>query len=67
MYERVTAAYVADPTVRKFFEQSNPSALTSIAERLLEAVERGMWQASDEALQSLRDAILEAEGWSETR
>ena len=67
MYERVTAAYVADPAVRKFFEQSNPSALTSIAERLLEAVERGMWQASDEALQSLRDAILEAEGWSETR
>ncbi len=67
MYERVTAAYVADPAVRKFFEQSNPSALTSIAERLLEAVQRGMWQASDEALQSLRDAILEAEGWSETR
>ena len=67
MYERVTAAYVSDPQVRKFFEQSNPSALTSIAERLLEAVDRGMWNASEEALFSLRDAILEAEGWSEAR
>ena len=28
MYERVTAAYVADPEVRKFFERSNPWALT---------------------------------------
>ena len=46
MYEKVTAAYVADPDVRKFFEQSNPWALTSIAEQLLEAAERGMWAAS---------------------
>ncbi len=67
MYERVTAAYVADPQVRKFFQQSNPSALSSIAERLLEAADRGMWNASEQALHSLRDAILEAEGWSESR
>lgn len=67
MYERVTSAYVSDPQVRKFFEQSNPWALTAIAERLLEAVERGMWHASDQALSSLRDAVLEAEGWAESR
>jgi cobaltochelatase CobN len=67
MYERVTAAYVADPEVRKFFEASNPWALRSIAERLLEAVDRGMWEASDEALATLRSALLEAEGWEESR
>ena len=67
MYERVTAAYVGDPQVRKFFEKSNPWALTAIAERLLEAVDRGMWNASDEALAALRDAVLEAEGWAESR
>ena len=67
MYERVTAAYVADPAVRKFFEHSNPWALQSIAERLLEAAERGMWDASPDALQSLRDAVLEAETWQESR
>ncbi len=67
MYERVTAAYVADPDVRKFFEQSNPWALGSIVERLLEAVERGLWDASDDALGVLRSALLEAEGWEEAR
>jgi cobaltochelatase CobN len=67
MYERVTEAYVADPGVRKFFEQSNPWALRSISERLLEAVDRGMWDASDAALSALRSALLEAEGWEESR
>jgi cobaltochelatase CobN len=67
MYERVTSAYVADPDVRKFFEQSNPWALRSIAERLLEADERDMWDASDEALGHLRQALLESEGWEERR
>jgi cobaltochelatase CobN len=67
MYERVTEAYVADPEVRKFLEQSNPWALRSMSERLLEAHERGLWDASDEALATLRGALLEAEGWEESR
>ena len=48
MYERVTSAYVGDPEVRKFFERSNPWALRSIAERLLEAVERGLNPPAEE-------------------
>jgi cobaltochelatase CobN len=67
MYERVTEAYVADPAVRKLFEQSNPWALRSIAERLLEAGQRGLWHASAGALATLRSALLEAEGWEEGR
>ncbi len=67
MYERVTDAYVADPAMRKFFEASNPWALRAIAERLLEAAGRGLWDASDEALGTLRAAVLEAEGWEEDR
>jgi cobaltochelatase CobN len=68
MYEQVTAAYVADAEVRKFFEASNPWALRSIAERLLEAVDRGLWERpSPEALANLRAALLEAEGWEESR
>ena len=67
MYERVTDAYVADPDMRKFFESSNPWALRSIAERLLEADARGMWSASDDARSTLRSAVLEAEGWEESR
>jgi len=67
MYERVTDAYVADPNVRKFLEQSNPWALRSIAERLIEASDRGLWEASSSALATLQSALLEAEGWEEDR
>ncbi len=67
MYERVTAAYVADPEVRKFLQASNPWALRAMAERLLEAAERGLWNASGPALDTLRGAVLEAEGWEESR
>src|SRR4029077_2606665 len=67
MYERVTDAYVAAPEVRKFFERSNPWALRSISERLLEANERQLWNASPESLATLRAALLEAEGWEEGR
>lgn len=67
MYERVTQAYVADPEVRSFFEESNPWALRSIAEKLLEADQRGMWDASEAARKTLVDAVLEAEGWEEIR
>ena len=67
MYEKVTQAYIADPAVRKFLEQSNPWALRQMAERLLEAVERGLWRASDESLAVLRSAVLEGEGWEEGR
>lgn len=67
MYERVTDAYVGDADMREFFQRSNPWALRSIAERLLEADQRGMWNASDAARTTLADAVLEAEGWEEAR
>ena len=68
MYERVTDAYVADPDMRAFFARSNPWALRSIAERLLEAGQRGLWSdPSDAARKALEDAVLEAEGWEERR
>jgi cobaltochelatase CobN len=67
MYERVTEAFIGDPEIRKFLEASNPWALRSMAERLLEAADRGLWSASDAALETLRSALLEAEGWEESR
>ncbi|SFA62164.1 cobaltochelatase CobN subunit [Rhodococcoides kroppenstedtii] len=63
MYEKLTENYVLDETNRKFMETSNPWALHGISERLLEAVERGMWAEPDPAmLADLRAAYLEAEG-----
>jgi cobaltochelatase CobN len=63
MYDKVTDRYVNDPDVRAFLTQSSPWALRSIAERLLEAAERGLWEApDDEQLERLRDVLLEVEG-----
>nr|WP_198428952.1 cobaltochelatase subunit CobN [Nocardia bovistercoris] len=63
MYEKLTESYVFDDVNRKFMEQSNPWALHGIAERLLEAAERGMWSAPEaETLDRLRQVYLETEG-----
>jgi cobaltochelatase CobN len=51
--------------MQEWMKKVNPHALQNIAERLLEAVERGMWQASDEMKEELRDIYLETEGWIE--
>ncbi|MFD1813709.1 cobaltochelatase subunit CobN, partial [Rhodococcus gannanensis] len=44
MYEKLAETYVLDEQNRSFMEKSNPWALHGIAERLLEAVERDMWE-----------------------
>jgi cobaltochelatase CobN len=66
MYEAITESYVGDEAVRKFFRSSNPTALGSICERLLEADQRGLWNASSEARETLTRALLESEGWEES-
>ena len=43
--------------------ESNPWALRGITERLLEAVDRGLWEAPEDAtLQALRQVYLQVEG-----
>ena len=63
MYEQLSASYVLDPGTRKFLETSNPWALRSITERLLEAADRGLWAAPEQdTLDALRAAYLDVEG-----
>jgi len=63
MYDKLTETYVLDPTNREFLQQANPWALHGIAERLLEAESRGMWEKPDPAvLEELRQIYLETEG-----
>ncbi len=48
---------------REFLADANPWALHGMAERLLEAVDRGLWEAPEQAtLDALRQAYLETEG-----
>ncbi|MGK8557035.1 cobaltochelatase subunit CobN [Nocardia gipuzkoensis] len=63
MYEKLTESYVFDDVNRKFMEQSNPWALHGIAERLLEAAERKLWENPEpDTLDRLRQVYLETEG-----
>ncbi|MRH90085.1 cobaltochelatase subunit CobN [Nocardia sp. SYP-A9097] len=63
MYEKLAESYVFDEVNRKFMEQSNPWALHGIAERLLEAAERKLWERpEDDTLDRLRQVYLETEG-----
>ena len=63
MYEKLASAYVFDETNRAFMHKSNPWALRGVAERLLEAADRGLWQEpSEQALAGLRQTYLELEG-----
>ncbi len=47
MYEGVANAYVLDEKVQKFIQDHNPWALRDMAERLLEAHQRQLWQNVD--------------------
>jgi cobaltochelatase CobN len=63
MYETVSGRYVLDDAVCDFLRRSNPWALRAIAERLLEAADRGLWAAPEPGtLEGLREAYLEVEG-----
>ncbi|MEU6906903.1 cobaltochelatase subunit CobN [Streptomyces coeruleorubidus] len=63
MYDKLTETYVLDPANREFLQEANPWALHGIAERLLEAESRGMWEKPDPAvLEGLRQVYLETEG-----
>jgi cobaltochelatase CobN len=68
MYEGVAAAYVLDEQVQAFVQQANPWALRDMAERLLEAHQRGLWQTPPTStLDQLRDIAHQAEGVLESR
>jgi cobaltochelatase CobN len=63
MYQGVAQAYLLDPQVQQFIQEKNPWALRDIAERLLEAHQRKLWQNVDgEMLEELKTMVNQAEG-----
>jgi cobaltochelatase CobN len=68
MYKDVTESYVFDPETQQFFKESNPWALKGIVERLLEAIQRGLWESPPEDMQQrLQELYLELEADLEAR
>ncbi|AWS43296.1 cobaltochelatase subunit CobN [Streptosporangium sp. 'caverna'] len=63
MYDKLAETYVLDPENQAFLAKSNPWALHGIAERLLEAAGRGMWEHPDpDILRDLQEVYLKSEG-----
>jgi cobaltochelatase CobN len=63
MYEQVAQRYLLDPDVAEFMRRSNPWAARGIAERLLEAADRGMWAAPEaDTVAAIRERYLALEG-----
>jgi len=68
MYEKVTESYLLDEKMQQFFEQSNPWAMQTMSERLLEAMQRGLWaEPSEEMRESLLEMYLQSEGMVEEK
>ncbi|MEW7279033.1 cobaltochelatase subunit CobN [Aquimarina sp. 2201CG1-2-11] len=63
MYEGITESYLLTPENKEFIQQNNPWALKDMSERLLEAIQRGMWaNPSDEIKTQLEELYMEGEG-----
>ncbi len=63
MYQGVAEAYIFDENVQSFIQAKNTWALRDMAERLLEANQRNLWQsANQKTLDKLQAIALEAEG-----
>jgi cobaltochelatase CobN len=68
MYQGVVEAYLEDATVCEFIHDKNPWALRDIAERLLEANQRGLWQdVNIQTLENLRNLVHQAEATIEEK
>ncbi|MBD2494845.1 cobaltochelatase subunit CobN [Nostoc sp. FACHB-280] len=62
MYQGIAESYLFDTTVSEFIQYNNPHALRDIAERLLEAHQRGLWENVDIlTLENLRNLVHQAE------
>ena len=67
-YGAIHDQWLNNPEVCAFLEQNNPWALRDMAERLLEAHHRGLWEgALPQQLGSLRQLVLQSESLIEQR
>lgn len=60
-YVSVADAFVEDADTRAFLQQHNPDALFEMCERLLEAMQRGLWQSPGDYQQRITQHLLDVE------
>ena len=62
MYDSVYETYLNNRELREWIKQENPWALHAMSERMLEAAQREMWDASEDKIEMLQKIYLEMEG-----
>jgi cobaltochelatase CobN len=60
-YALVSEAYVLDADNRRFLGEQNPAALREMTERLLDAMQRGLWREPGAHREQLEQVLLDAE------
>ena len=66
-YLELAETYALNPEMQQFLKEHNPYALQNISERLLEAIERQMWENPGDYKERLQDVLLDVEGDIEDR
>ena len=61
VYAETTKTFVLDEAMRERLAQANPDAASGLAQRLLEANDRGFWSPDEATLEALRDAAADLE------
>jgi len=67
IFDDIARTFIMDEENRQFFQENNPWAMEEMGRRLLEAEQRGLWDADPEVLDALKSLYLEIEGWMEDR
>ncbi|EHQ36388.1 magnesium chelatase subunit H [Methanoplanus limicola] len=67
IWSSIAERFVYDEEMRKRLMENNRFAALGLTERLMEAEQRGYWEATEEELEKLRQAYMEMEGDIEER
>jgi cobaltochelatase CobN len=66
MYEQITDTYLFKDENKDFLEEHNPWALKDMSERMLEAIQRGMWNnPSKETIEALKEIYKKSDNITE--
>jgi len=65
LFEQAARTLLFNEAMRRKLAENNRYAALNLAERMLEAHDRGYWKATSEDLEDLRMMILEMETWLE--
>ena len=66
-YEQVTDTLLFDDINQQFLKDNNPQIMEEMAERLMEAAQRGLWQAPVSYQQKLQDLLLQCDEMQEAK